>query len=107
MSNQTENNAASPLLGKEESKNEVKTTPVIIASVVSNSPTKSNHQANDQPNEYRFVHQRIPLRSGNLKFLLPILLIGFQVLFVVLFALFVNYSDKADNSKYPGIKFNK
>lgn len=102
MSNQTENNAASPLLGKEESKNETRTTPVIIASVVGNSPTKSSHQSNDQPNEYRFVHQRIPLRTGNLKFLLPALLIGFQLFFIILFAVFVNYSDNADNSKYPG-----
>lgn len=53
-------------------------------------------------NEYRFIHFRIPPREGKLKFVLPILLLSFQLIFIVLFALFGNYA-KTDthNSKYP------
>lgn len=108
MSNLTDNNLVSPLLSssKEDSKHDVQTTPVIIASVINKSPLQSKYSSNDQPNEYRFIHQRIPPKTGSLKYLLPILLIGFQIIFIVLFALFANYSDKTNNAKYPG-KFFK
>lgn len=43
-------------------------------------------------NEYKFVHHRIPPREGKLRFFLPVLLLSFQVLFIILFALFGNYS---------------
>lgn len=43
-------------------------------------------------NEYKFVHQRIPPREGKLRFFLPVLLLTFQVIFIVLFAVFASYS---------------
>jgi ammonium transporter Rh len=64
--------------------------------LVANAPTLSN--------EYRFVHQRIPPRQGKLRFLLPILLLSFQVLFIVLLAIFGSYKgdDRAKvSSTYP------
>ena len=48
-------------------------------------------------NEYRFVHQRIPPREGKLRFLLPILLLGFQVVFIVLFAIFGHYANDGND----------
>jgi hypothetical protein len=52
-------------------------------------------------NEYRFVHQRIPIKKGNLKFLLPILLLVFQVLFIVLFGVFGDYNATQSLKNYP------
>lgn len=130
MSNQTDSNvpsASSPLLPRNNEEQENKkedvislrqqATPVIIAAVVNGSPTKS---ASEQPvnspsaeqapisNEYRFVHQRIPPKEGKLRFLLPALLLGFQVVFIVLFAVFGNYSSSVQNEplnpKYPSKK---
>lgn len=61
--------------------------------------------ANPQPaNEYRFVHLRIPLREGKLRFLLPALLLAFQLVFIVLFAVFGHYQAEAADAKinrYP------
>lgn len=48
-------------------------------------------------NEYRFVHQRIPPREGKLRFLLPILLLGFQVVFIVLLAIFGHYANDGND----------
>jgi hypothetical protein len=60
------------------------------------------------PSEYKFVHQRIPAREGKLRFLLPALLIGFQVVFIILFAFFGSYQDAPsanetlrDSRQYP------
>ena len=53
--------------------------------------------------EYRFVHQRIPLRLGNERFLLPIILILFEVIFIVLFAVFANYSSNETIRKNPDL----
>ena len=64
--------------------------------LVANAPTLSN--------EYRFVHQRIPPRQGRLRFLLPILLLAFQVGFIVLVAVFGSYrAEQRDKvaSTYP------
>lgn len=132
MSNQTDGNtasASSPLLPrsinedldtkKEEAvqlrDQQVTETLVIISSVDSSSPTKSQAErplsamsqsvAQSPSNEYRFVHQRIPPRDGKLRFLLPVLLLGFQIIFIVLFALFGNYSSSSQSDqlglKYP------
>ena len=61
-------------------------------------------------NEYRFVHQRIPPREGKLRFLLPILLLGFQVVFIVLLAIFGHYANDGNDKiartyprKYPTV----
>ena len=54
---------------------------------------------NPVTNEYRFVHQRIPNKTGKLKFLLPVLLLTFQVLFIVLFAVFGDYATEHKGAK--------
>lgn len=58
--------------------------------------------------EYRFVHQRIPERTGSERFFLPTFLLTFQIIFIILFAFFGNYQsdDKIKESnelvrKYP------
>jgi hypothetical protein len=51
-----------------------------------NGHTKSTLSA-----EYRFVHQRIPQHTGYQRFLMPILLLTFELAFIVLFAVFANY----------------
>lgn len=111
--------ATTPLLG--EAKVEGGVGPLVVtastgAPAAPNSPTKSasspSKQAQEQrplsqtvTNEYRFVHLRIPPRDGKLRFLLPILLLVFQLIFIVLFALFANYSNDVETSsklnKYP------
>ena len=58
--------------------------PAAVVAAVSAPPAISS--------EYKFVHQRIPPREGKLRFFLPILLLSFQVLFIVLFAVFGSYS---------------
>ena len=59
----------------------------------------SNPPATIIANEYKFVHQRIPAKEGKLRFLLPVLLLGFQVVFIVLFAIFGNYANVTDADK--------
>ena len=59
----------------------------------------SNPPATIIANEYKFVHQRIPAKEGKLRFLLPVLLLGFQVVFIVLFAIFGNYANVTDAEK--------
>jgi hypothetical protein len=58
--------------------------------------------------EYRFIHQRIPERTGSQKFFLPTFLLTLQVIFIILFAFFGNYESdetiKKSNdltNKYP------
>ena len=49
--------------------------------------------------EYRFIHQRIPERTGNKeKIFLPIFLLSLQVVFIILFAFFGKY-DASDGAK--------
>ena len=60
-------------------------------------------------NEYKFIQQKLPYTPGNKRFILPILLLGLQVLFTVIIALFAKLTDdEAPNKKslhvYPGIK---
>jgi len=45
------------------------------------------------------VHHRIPPREGKLRFFLPVLLLTFQVIFIVLFAVFGSYSNGSLDKK--------
>jgi hypothetical protein len=71
-------------------------TPVVItATPVLGTAASRPQSPNNAPtlsNEYRFVHQRIPAREGNLRFVLPGLLIAFQLAFIVIFSIFGSYS---------------
>jgi hypothetical protein len=64
-------------------------------------PLSTVSQAPAPANEYRFVHQRIPIKQGNLKFLLPIILLLFQVVFIVLFGIFGDYNSIQSLKNYP------
>jgi hypothetical protein len=63
---------------------------------------------NTLPNEYRFIQQRIPPKNSNLKYTLPCLLLGFQIVFIILFAFFGKYNNetdsKEDKNKYASKK---
>ncbi len=63
---------------------------------------------NTLPNEYRFIQQRIPPKNSNLKYTLPCLLLGFQIVFIILFAFFGKYNNetdsKEDKNKYTSKK---
>jgi hypothetical protein len=75
-------------------------------------------EGNGQPTtavsaEYRFVHQRIPQHNGGQRFLMPIILLTFEIVFIILFAVFANYQsdDVLKNSedvtkKYPSMLLN-
>ena len=84
-------------------------SPAPAAAPASPTAAKTTEQpASERPvsqnvNEYRFVHLRIPPRSGKLRFLLPILLLVFQLVFIILFAFFANYSPESNSApnKYP------
>lgn len=65
------------------------------------SPAAAPAAAAGPTDEYKFVQLHIPTKEGKLKFLLPILLLVFQVLFIVLFAVFASYKKSPDTSKYP------
>jgi len=133
MSNEAQNDqsapsATTPLISKEEQEPETIKLEVVAegapAAAVSpaavevktdaepTTPSKkrptSTVQVTTLSNEYRFVHQRISAHHGKLKFLLPGLLLLFQVAFIVLFAVFGNYSTPKENNlnesvsqKYP------
>ncbi len=61
------------------------------------------------PNEYRFIQQRIPPKNSLLRYTLPALLLGFQVVFIILFAFFGKYTvnkpsdsvNEQEARKYP------
>lgn len=60
------------------------------------------------PNEYRFIQQRIPSKDSKLRFILPAILLGFQAVFIILFAFFANYSTKksaADVNEHEARKY--
>jgi ammonium transporter Rh len=89
-------------------------TQVVITAVSPSSPHKAprplsavsaqkgdSASAAPAQNEYRFVHQRIPNKQGKLRFFLPIILLSLQVLFIVLFALFVEYDNTSQQHRYP------
>lgn len=106
--------ATTPLLENENK--QVQERPVIITSVETSgaphsptvaspaSPSKQERPLSQTiANEYRFVHLRIPPKEGKLKFLLPVLLLNFQLIFIILFGLFADYNTKEENNqaKYP------
>jgi hypothetical protein len=120
-------NATTPLLEGENNKQQqspvLQERPVIITSVETSgapsaapataapvspsavSPSSKQERPLSQTvaNEYRFVHLRIPPKEGKLKFLLPILLLKFQLVFIILFGLFAEYNvnETYSQSKYP------
>jgi len=65
------------------------------------------------PNEYRFIQQRIPPKNSLLRYALPVLLLGFQVVFIILFAFFGQYTmskpsdsvNEQEARKYPSREF--
>lgn len=78
------------------SKQAVNTTTDAAAAPVSPQPV----------NEYRFVHLRIPRRDGKLRFLLPVLLLAFQLVFIILFAFFGHYQDEKSQQASELVKEN-
>lgn len=93
--------------------------PAALEQVVPSTSEEANKQETPVQisipnNEYRFIQQRIPPKDSHLRFVLPALLLGFQVIFIILFAFFGKYTtDSVTNNvseqqarKYPSkLKF--
>jgi ammonium transporter Rh len=52
---------------------------------------KNGHTKSGLSAEYRFVHQRLQQHTGRQRFVMPVMLLVFELAFIVLFGLFANY----------------
>lgn len=70
--------------------NDVQAVPLMSspAALKETSPRPLSPMSNQ---EYKFVHQRIPPRKGPTRFFLPVILLTFEVIFIVLFGVFGSY----------------
>ena len=87
----------------------VETPPMKEENAIAKPPDSAKPSVASQfiTNEYKFIQQKLPYTPGNKRFILPILLLGLQVVFTVIIALFAKLTDdEAPNKKsshvYPG-----
>ncbi len=105
-------NANTPLIPENSAENERALATTSAEAKPADQPTELEAEVKlvqTLPNEYRFIQQRIPPKNSLLRYTLPALLLGFQVVFIILFAFFGKYTtnkpldsvNEQDARKYP------